>query len=138
LLGSTGADDGLGDQFGPVRLSSFTVLYPRLGEQELERTTGIRIFPISLAQLNPTPSVFFLDASILAAVVYVSREEFSPQPSSPRLSQVFSFCPTVMTTFSCFLSRVDVPVRFGGLFQRVASVYYGSYLSGFDELFEED
>jgi hypothetical protein len=39
---------------------------------------------------------------------------------------------------SCFLSRVDVPVRFDSLFQRVASVYYGSYLSCFYELFEED
>ena len=92
----------------------------------------------SLVLSNRAPTVFFLDASILAAArLRFSRRILSSTVLSEALSDLFILSHS-NDYVSCFLSRVDVPVRFGSLFQRVASVYYGSYPSGFDELFEED
>ena len=95
------------------------------------------IFLISLVLLNRTPTVFFLDASILAA----ARLRFSGRILSSRILSEALSGPFILSHtndyVSCFLSRVDVPVRFGSLFQRIASVYYGSDFSRFNELFEE-
>src|SRR6267143_2014532 len=96
------------------------------------------LFLISLVLLNRAPTVFFLDAFILAAArLRFSRRILSSTVVSEALSGLFILSHT-NDYVSCFLSRVDISVRFGILFQRIASVYYGSYLSGFDELFEED
>src|SRR2546427_12728286 len=94
---------------------------------------------ISLVPLNRTPTVFFLDASHSSrrSSTFLEKNPLL-KPSSLRLFSGLFILSHTNDYVSCFLSRVDVPVSFGSLFQRIASVYYGSYLSGFDELFEED
>src|SRR6267143_5877120 len=108
----------------------------RGGVREDQRASLISL--ISLVLLNRAPTVFFLDAFILAAArLRFSRRILSSTVLSEALSGLFILSHT-NDYVTCFLSRVDISVRFGSLFQRISSVYHGSYFSRLNELFEKD